>query len=287
MRISAVFIVKNEQDMIVAALESVKEADEIIVIDTGSTDLTKEIAARYTDKIFDFPWIDDFAAARNEAIRHATGDWIYSIDADQLLLSPIKALREEARLAEEEGHKVLLVKTLAGPDRKQIHWREVFFKNDPEVYWVGAVHEALTMRGTKRSTIERFRGSSPSKAADPERNLRILEGQEKTQRNLFYLGRENYERKRYGVAIKWLTNYIQNPSWTGERAEAYLTLARCYWFTNQGDKAREACLEAVRLNPMFREALLLMSTLYHSPNKEKWAALAKAADNSDVLFIRT
>lgn len=287
MRISCVFVVKNEQDVIVAALESVKDADEIIVIDTGSTDLTKEIAARYTDKIFDFPWIDDFAAARNEAIKHATGDWIYSIDADQQLLSPMEALREEARLADQEGHKVLLVKTLAGPDRKQQHWREVFFKRDPEVFWKGAVHEALTVRGTKKSTIERFRGSSPSKAADPERNLRILEKLPKDQRTLFYLGRENYERKRYGVAIKWLTNYIQKPSWNAERAEAYLTLARCYWFTNQGSKARDACLEAVRLNPMFKEALLLMSTLYHSPHKEAWAKLAAAADNTDVLFVRT
>lgn len=269
------------------ALESVKEADEIIVIDTGSTDRTKEIASKYTDKIFDFPWCDDFAAARNEAIKHSTGDWIYSIDADQILLSPVSLVKSEAEKAEKEGHKVVMVKTLAGKDRKQFHWREVLFKNDPEVFWKGAVHESLSIRGTYKSKVERFRGSSNSKKADPERNLRILERQEKTQRTLFYLGRENYERGRYAEAIKWLTQYVAKPSWNAERAEAYLTLAQAYWFSKQGDKARDACLQAIRTNPDFKEALLLMSTMHFSPHKEKWARLAEAANNSDVLFVRT
>ena len=287
MKLSCVFIVKNEEEILETALKSVEGADEIVVIDTGSTDRTKEIAAKYTDKIFDFPWCDDFAAARNEAIKRATGDWIYSIDADQQLLSPISLVKSEIERAEKDGHKVIMVKTLAGKNRNQMHWREVLFKKDPEVFWVGAVHESLSIRGTFKSEIERFRGSSKSKLADPERNLRILEKQEKTQRHLFYLGRENYERKRYAEAIKWLTQYVAKPSWNAERAEAYLTLAQSYWYSQQGDKAREACLRAIQTNPDFKEALLLMSTMSFSPHKEKWARLATAANNSDVLFVRT
>ncbi|MFH1827905.1 MAG: glycosyltransferase, partial [Nanoarchaeota archaeon] len=67
-------------------LNSVKDlVDEIIIVDTGSTDKTKEIAARFTDKIYDFEWCDDFAAARNKSLKHATSDWILVLDADEVV----------------------------------------------------------------------------------------------------------------------------------------------------------------------------------------------------------
>lgn len=60
--------------------------DEIVIVDTGSSDATKEIAARYTDRIYDFEWIDDFSAARNYAFEQATGDYLLWLDADDVLL---------------------------------------------------------------------------------------------------------------------------------------------------------------------------------------------------------
>jgi len=79
-------IVKNEEKYLEQCLNSIKElVDEIIIVDTGSTDRTKEIAARFTNKIFDFQWCDDFAAARNESLKHATGDWILVLDADETI----------------------------------------------------------------------------------------------------------------------------------------------------------------------------------------------------------
>lgn len=64
--VSLCMIVKNEEDILARCLDSLKGLmDEIIIVDTGSTDRTKEIAANYTDKIYDFSWCDDFAAARN------------------------------------------------------------------------------------------------------------------------------------------------------------------------------------------------------------------------------
>ena len=75
--ISVCMIVKNEEAQLAACLDSLKPiADEIIVVDTGSSDSTKEIAARYTDRIYDFPWIDDFAAARNFAFSKAKMEYI-------------------------------------------------------------------------------------------------------------------------------------------------------------------------------------------------------------------
>ena len=90
--ISLCMIVKNEEDVLERCLDSVADlVDEIVIVDTGSTDSTREIAARYTDKIFDFPWRDDFAAARNESFAHASMDYCMWLDADDVLLEADRA----------------------------------------------------------------------------------------------------------------------------------------------------------------------------------------------------
>lgn len=84
--ISVCMIVKNEHRRLRECLECLKPiADEIIIVDTGSTDDTKEIAKAFTDKIYDFEWIDDFAAARNYAFSLCSCDYIYSADADETI----------------------------------------------------------------------------------------------------------------------------------------------------------------------------------------------------------
>ena len=86
--ISLCMIVKNEEDVLARCLDSAAGlVDEIVIVDTGSTDRTREIAARYTDKIFDFPWRDDFAAARNESFSHAAMDYCLWLDADEVVPS--------------------------------------------------------------------------------------------------------------------------------------------------------------------------------------------------------
>lgn len=84
--VSLCMIVKNEEKVLARCLDSVRDlVDEMIIVDTGSTDKTKEIAARYTDKIYDFEWIFDFSAARNFAFSKASCDYIYSADADEVI----------------------------------------------------------------------------------------------------------------------------------------------------------------------------------------------------------
>ncbi|NUU60930.1 glycosyltransferase [Paenibacillus agri] len=85
-RLSVCMIVKDEEELLPRCLESVTGiADEIIIVDTGSTDRTKQIAAAYSAQLFDFTWINDFSAARNESIRHAAGKWVLVLDADEYL----------------------------------------------------------------------------------------------------------------------------------------------------------------------------------------------------------
>jgi len=89
-------IVKNEEMFLEGCLESVRDVvDEIVIVDTGSTDKTLEIAQKFNAKIYHFQWIDDFAAARNESLKHCTGRWILYLDADERLkIDNPKAFRE-------------------------------------------------------------------------------------------------------------------------------------------------------------------------------------------------
>ena len=97
--ISLAMIVRNEEKNLAHCLDSVMAAiDELIIIDTGSTDATKKIAAHYTDKIYDFTWIDDFSKARNYSFSKATCDYIMWLDADDVIapkdLAKLQALKE-------------------------------------------------------------------------------------------------------------------------------------------------------------------------------------------------
>lgn len=84
--LSLCMIVKDEEKMLPECLESAKDiVDEIVIVDTGSTDNTKAIAERFGAKIYDFTWCNDFAAARNKSIKYATGKWILYLDADERL----------------------------------------------------------------------------------------------------------------------------------------------------------------------------------------------------------
>lgn len=84
--ISVCIIAKNEEKNIEKLLKSLQPYSfEIVVVDTGSTDLTKAVASKYTEHIYDFPWIDDFSAARNFSVSKASNDWILYLDCDHIL----------------------------------------------------------------------------------------------------------------------------------------------------------------------------------------------------------
>jgi glycosyltransferase involved in cell wall biosynthesis len=109
--ISLCMIVKNEEDVLGRCLESVKDiADEIIIVDTGSTDSTKEIAKKYTNNIYDFEWVDDFSKARNFAFSKATKQYIMWLDADDVILEKDKIKLEKLKKEIKDDVDIVMMK---------------------------------------------------------------------------------------------------------------------------------------------------------------------------------
>lgn len=287
MKLSAILIAKNEGAVIADCLSSLNGFDEIVVVDTGSTDNTVEIAKRFSNaKVFtDYKWDDDFAKARNHALFKATGDWVMSIDADHVLVTDFNAVDLRARRANKAGRKVVSIILEHDPSGQQHHvgW---LFKRDPAIFYVGRIHEHLNTPIDGASNIKQTYRKSPAHALDPDRNLRILLKSPDTARTRFYLAREYADRRDWAQAVPAMHKYLEIADYLPEICEAHLTLARGYWALQNGDLARKHCLEAVRNNPMFKEALLFMGELHYEPWKGKWLRLAENATNDDVLFIR-
>ena len=256
-------IVKNEAEVLARCLDSVKGADELIIVDTGSEDNTIEIAKRYTDKVYDdFTWCDSFEKARNHALKKATGDWVLSIDADEFL-HDMSEVREAIRLA-DEAQALAVDVTLLAEDNGQAHFFPRLFKRCDQVWWNGAIHNHLSVRGERIGNVRITYGYSPAHHKDPNRAMRILEKECKDPtkiRELYYLGREYYYRKRFEDAVTILGRYVQKSTYLAEKADAFLMMSRCYWALGLGEDARDACLQAIKINSHFKEAILHMSQL--------------------------
>lgn len=149
--ISLCMIVKNEEKVLARCLDSVRDfMDEIIIVDTGSEDRTKEIAAKYTDKIYDFVWINDFSAARNFAFSKATCDYIYSADADEVIdeenREKFRQLKEvlmpEVEIVQMYYANQLSCGTVYNFDKEL---RPKLFKRLRTFRWIEPVHETVSL----------------------------------------------------------------------------------------------------------------------------------------------
>lgn len=149
--ISLCMIVKNEEKILARCLDSVSDlVEEIIIVDTGSTDRTKEIAAKYTDNIYDFEWIDDFAAARNFSFQFATKDYIYVADADEVIdeenrkrfLQLKEVILPEIDIVQMKYCNQLQHGTAYNFDEE---YRPKLYKRQREFLWTEPVHEMVRL----------------------------------------------------------------------------------------------------------------------------------------------
>ena len=144
-KISAVLIVKDEEDVLDATLAALGWVDEIVVYDTGSTDSTREIAARHTGTVVEGYWDDNFGAARNRAVEHATGDWVLTVDADEVFSGDPATVR--AALDPSAGCHLVLVDNVAGggageaPVTKSMASVRLYLRG--AFTWSGRLHEQM------------------------------------------------------------------------------------------------------------------------------------------------
>ena len=178
MKLSLAMIVKNEEAKLKRCLESVAGyVDELVVVDTGSTDATKEIALSFGAKIFDFVWCNDFSKARNYSIEKTTGDYVFALDADNVLME----FEKEQALKYMAGKRVLglgeIVNSYTHNGQKILDRSYATAIFPREARYVGPVHEQIDSsypRVKLPITIfhDGYDHRDPSKA---KRNIDILE----------------------------------------------------------------------------------------------------------------
>lgn len=293
--LAAALIVRNEATEIAACLDSLADLDRIVLVDTGSDDDTIAIAETWAAgpgrppvQIAHFAWMDDFAAARNQAHARAVAagaEWVLHFDAD-MRLCPGGAARLRAACAVAHGRTLaVLQESNAGQwcNRRVLCLRR-------GVSWVGAIHEAAEADDgeTAAGVVVRY-GWSDSHHRDPDRNLRILQaeaGRDATPRTCYYLGTELWEKGRLDEAAAWFRRCADSSTWRAERADAWLYIAKILWQQQRGDEAREACLRSLVNVPDCAEALDLMAAMSWPEQAATWRKFAATANNEGVIFIR-
>ena len=246
--ISLCMIVRNEEAVLGRCLDSVADlVDEIILVDTGSTDNTKAVAAEYAAKIYDFPWCDDFSAARNYAVSQAVGDYWLWLDADDVIEGEN---HEKLRkiLEAPEADMVFLPYWLsfdAAGTPQMISRRERIFRRSRGYRFTGAVHEAVVPSGSIRYGDAAV-SHRKLHAGDPDRNLHIyqkllLSGKRFSPREQYYYARELCDHGAYRAALPVLEQFLQEGrGWTPDNIGACLLAGRCYARLEQPDEAMQS-----------------------------------------------
>jgi len=295
--ISAVLIVKNEEALLGRCLESLKELDEIIILDTGSTDGTEQVIRKFAEEHPDtkvdahfgeYQWNDNFAEARNKAQAYATGDWILVVDADEVLDAKAADIRDYVQRLDPAIEVVAFwVQSLGGHSR---HHSTRLYRRSEKLYWLSAVHNYLSKVADIQSDFFVRAGYSPAHKQDPDRALRMLEravlDEPKSSRMWYYLGREYGYKKRWAESENALRQCLKISTWGLERQDAHLLLARALWFQRKGPAARLECLRAIGMNPEFKEALLFMGDMSYPAARKAWHRYAETATQENLLFAR-
>lgn len=283
--ISVCMIVKNEEAVLARCLDSLKGiADEIVIVDTGSTDRTKEIAALYTGKIFDFTWIHDFSAARNFAFSKATMEYIYSADADEVLeeIDRQKFLKlKQVLLPEIEIVEMIYVNPT---DCNMVYNftrepRPKLFKRLREFRWIDPIHETVALDPLVYSSdIEiQHRPQSMHSGRDFEAMQRELKRSGRLSERLYSMyAKELFisgTAEDFSLAEPWFKQRLQQTLCSADaRMEALCVLAKQMLLKKNYEGLLGMLLTEISVNPApAAELLYMLGEYYEATGREKEA----------------
>lgn len=243
---SLCMIVKNEEKTLNRCIESTKDLfDEIIIVDTGSEDNTKNIAKKFTNKVYDFKWCDDFSKARNFSFEKATKDFIMWLDADDVILDEdLKKLYGLKKRLTNNIDVVMLKYNLNsdGSNCALTFYRERILNRSKNFTWISPIHEVIVPNGNviyEDITITHKKMDF----SHSKRNLKIFQkmlknGQKLDSRQKFYYARELYYNNLFNKAIKEYNEFLNiKDAWSENKISACIDLYDIFMRKNNTNKA--------------------------------------------------
>lgn len=285
--LSACIISKNEEKTIGTLLASLKNvADEIILVDTGSTDSTIEIAKKYGSKIYELPWDNDFSKARNYAVDKATKEWILYIDCDEYLAEGSKHVLKQNLSNKFEAYTISLINIVNGNETLESQSLRLF-KNRPSYRFKGRIHEQIAPSILAKYP-EKFIQYMPLKLYHTGYNPEVVKSKNKNQRNFDIFNSYKEEEKdgffyynlageysRAGDTLNACENYKKayvTPAFENGFRE-YLSIYLVKTLIDQ-QKYAEAiyyCNETLKKHPDFPDIHFLAASCYSTIFKNSFA----------------
>lgn len=299
-KLSLCIITKDEECNIKDCLESVRDiVDEIVLVDTGSTDSTIEIASEYGARIFQTSWHDNFAAAKNQAIRHATEDWILALDADERLSSASRRKIQQL-LVKPEYQAYLLQQFSPYPLANSVFGVSTalsirLFQNNIGLRYRGRIHEQIVPYGRRKEidvantniTFEHL-GYMGKLKQKYQRNLSVAR-KRKTKHDAFsrydlariYTGLQRYPEAKKSLMLG--LEFTEAAAWL--RAQMYVLLGDILLqMKNNESSAAVYWVRAAEIEPKAVYPRLRLGT-YHYKRKEFEAAAEQFENIIQLLSI--
>lgn len=274
-------IVRNEAENLAECLNSIQEeVDEIIIVDTGSTDQTEQIASNFTNKIYHFPWNEDFSAARNFGISLCSGQWILCLDADEKLDCGQGSLRQ--LISNHQGIEVFGLPLLTRSDTEYERFTVIrLFRNTAEYCFVGNIHEQVMISNMnvvgigEAPVIWHKSISRKQRNKKRNRNLQLLTQQLKNNQDnhylQYYMGVEWLGLGRYEKALPYFREAIDKLSshQLMFRGPAIRYLVDCLKFLGHLDDALQVSQNECKLYPNYTDIFFDAGTILEEKGEFK------------------
>lgn len=278
--ISLCMIVKNEENDLPRCLNSVAGLfDQIVIVDTGSTDNTRTIAESYGAEVHKFVWVEDFALARNFSFSKAKSDYIMWLDADDEIKpeDKVKILNLKHNMRSDIYY--MLYNYAPGKDdipTITVHLPRIV-RNSSDARWQWPIHEAIIIppswRQERTDIVITHRKSFANRVKDSTRNLSILRNAVKTypysSRMWFYLAKEVYGDCLFDECLSALVEFFKLPdAWHDDIMYAYYMKATSLMYKLKKQDVIDVCTQAIIKDPKWAEFYAIMGQIYY--DEQRW-----------------